>query len=116
MTNTEEFKELVALDVRKGLTNEQIVLLSGNYRLWLDELNVMLRDVEIQLSAQKGRITEKKIELGPTWNKNDWYSFKSTEEKWRITALRFKASVEERIRFVKTLRAEENSKTTAASV
>jgi hypothetical protein len=102
---TEQFKSLVAKDVRKE-SDELVEVLSSDYRLWLDELNVLLRDVEIQLTAQKGRISEKKVQLGPEWNNNDWYSFKASEDKWKVTALRFKASVEERIRFVKTLRAK----------
>jgi hypothetical protein len=103
----EQFKSLVAKDVRKE-SDEFVEILSTDFRLWLDELNVLLRDVEIQLAAQKGRISEKKVQLGPEWNNNDWYRFKATEDKWKVTALRFKASVEERIRFVKTLRAKKN--------
>lgn len=106
--NNINFKELVAIDVRKGSTNETLQFLMDDFRLWLDELNILLRDVEIQLSAQRSRISDKKVELGPQWNNNDWYSFKATEDKWRITALRFKASVEEKIRYVKTLRAKKN--------
>lgn len=105
--STEKFKTLVAKDVRKE-TNEFVETLSQDYRMWLDELNVLLRDVEIQLAAQRSRFSEKKAELGPQWNNNAWYSFRAEEDKWRITALRFKASVEERIRFVKTLRAKSN--------
>lgn len=103
----EEFKNLVAKDVRRESDN-YIDILSQDFRMWLDELNVLLRDVEIQLSAQKGRISEKRVQLGPEWNNNEWYRFKATEDKWKVTALRFKASVEERIRFVKTLRAKQN--------
>lgn len=102
---SEQFKALVAKDVRKE-SDDFVEILSTDYRLWLDELNVLLRDVEIQLAAQKGRISEKKVQLGPEWNNNEWYSFKANEDKWRVTALRFKASVEERIRFVKTIRAK----------
>ncbi len=103
----EDFKGLVAKDVRTD-SDDLVQDLSSDFRLWLDELNVLLRDVEIQLTAQRGRISEKKVELGPQWNNNDWYKFKATEDKWKVTALRFKASVEERIRFVKTLRAKKN--------
>jgi len=105
--SNDQFKSLVAKDVRKESDN-YVEILSTDFRLWLDELNVLLRDVEIQLSAQKSRISEKKYQLGPDRNNNEWYSFKATEDKWKVTALRFKASVEERIRFVKTLRAKKN--------
>jgi len=102
--SAENFKELVAKDVRKEATNEELDILTSDFRSWLDELNILLRDVEIQLSAQRSRISDKRVEIGPQLNNNEWYSFRATEDKWRITALRFKASVEEKIRFVKTLR------------
>jgi len=110
--SADSFKELVAKDVRKESTEEEMSILTSDFRTWLDELNVLLRDVEIQLSAQKSRISDKRVEIGPQTNNNEWYSFKAVEDKWRITALRFKASVEEKIRSVKTLRAKQNSNQT----
>lgn len=103
----EEFKSLVIKDVRKE-SDDLLEVLSSDFRSWLDELNILLRDVEIQLAAQKSKLSDKKVQLGPEWNNNEWYTFKASEDKWKVTALRFKASVEERIRFVKTLRAKQN--------
>lgn len=107
--SADSFKDLVAKDVRKESTEEELFVLMSDFRSWLDELNILLRDVEIQLSAQKSRISDKRVEVGPQTNNNEWYSFKAVEDKWRITALRFKASVEEKIRSVKTLRAKQNN-------
>ena len=109
MTDTitpEQFTEMVIKDVRKEADASVLEHLSSNYRLWLDELNVLLRDVEIQLSAQKARVSEKKGQPGFNRNSADWHSFKSEQDQWRIRTLRFKASIEARIRSVKTLRAE----------
>lgn len=109
---SEHFKELVDRDVRKGVTEEEIDELKRDPRQWLDELNILLRDVEIQIAAQKARISAKRCEMSANpegWNATGWYEYKASEDGWKVKALRFRASIEERIRFVKTYRSKLNA-------
>ncbi len=118
MTTTitqEEFKALVANDVRKETTPEQQAQLCSDYDSWLNELNIMLNDVQIQLSHWKARNREKKAELQPNWNAETWTTFRLEQDRWRTNALRFKASVEATIREVKALKKKYNESLLKAS-
>lgn len=102
------FKDLVARDVRGECSAEEREQLEANFREWLDELNVLARDVEIQLAAQRARMTEQQAKMLSVGSPVEWLTYKAEEEQWTVGALRFKASVERRIREVKTLRALQN--------
>lgn len=103
------FNNLVAKDVRGECTAGERAVLESNIREWLDELNILARDVEIQLAAQKARMTAKQAELLEVGSAIEWLEYKAEEENWTVKSLRFKASVERSIREVKTLRAQTNN-------
>lgn len=107
-TITYTFEDLVAKDVRAECTDDELSILESDIRSWLNILNSLKRDVEIQLGAQKARMTQRQAECQASGNKVEWLTYKATEQKWRISAVRFMASVEERILYVKKLRAESN--------
>src|SRR5690242_7633935 len=103
---TPDFEDLVALDVRGECTNEELDVLKSDLRRWLAELNSLKRDVEIQMTAQKARITQRKIEFKEKTESIEWLRYKSEEEQWKVGSLRFMASVEQRILYVKSLRSK----------
>lgn len=103
---TEEFMELVASDVRGDSSEDSLRLLKSNTRDWLSVLNKLKRDVEVQLVAQKARMTAKQVECIEGGTKLEWLKYKATEEKWRVGAIRFMVSVEERMHFVRALAHE----------
>jgi len=100
------FEELVAREVKKEASDAQIAILSEDYRRWLGELNKLKRDVEIQLAAQRARISGRKTENMP---RQEWLQFKAAEEQWKLGALRFMASIEEKMIYVKRLKADANA-------
>jgi hypothetical protein len=103
---TEKFKELVASDVRGESSEEELETLKNDTRAWLTELNKLKRDVEVQLVAQKARMTHKQIEFLETGTKLEWLKYREVEDKWKVGAVRFMVSVEDRMMFVKALRSE----------
>jgi hypothetical protein len=102
---TDIFEDLVALDVRGECTDEELEILKGDLRRWLAELNSLKRDVEIQMSAQRARITQRQIEFKQKNEQIEWLRYKGEEEQWRVGSLRFMASVENRILYAKSLRS-----------
>lgn len=107
MSNT--FEDLVAKDVRGECTEAELDILKGDIRGWLAELNSLKRDVELQLGAQKARITKTYADMLETATKQEWLNYKAGQEQWKVTAGRFMASVEARILYVKSLRAAAGS-------
>lgn len=112
---SDEFADLVAKDVRNECSNHELEILADDLNGWLTELKSLKRDVEIQLSAQKARMYERQAEMlrdeRPT---SEWLSYKATEEKWKVGAMRFTACVEQRIAHVNSLKAQQNLKTMVA--
>lgn len=113
---SEEFEALVAKDVRHGCTPDETRILESDLRGWLNELNSLKRDVEVQLAALKARMSQRQAEIlrDPELTKADWLEYKEGEERWRVGAIRFMVSVEERILYVKALRASLNQKVMVA--
>lgn len=113
----EEFVAIVANDVRKlPCTPEELSALEQDIRGWLSALNKLKRDVEVQLAAQKARMTQTQAEMlnDPTKSRADWLEYKSGQDRWRVGAIRFMVSVEERMAYAKNLRASRNEKVMTA--
>lgn len=112
---SEEFTALVAKDVRHECTPEEITILESDIRGWLKELNSLKRDVEVQLAAQKARMTQTQAEmLSDGGSRADWLDYRAKEDRWRVGAIRFMVSVEERIAHAKNIRAARNQKVMTA--
>lgn len=100
------FDEIVSKDVRgEELSSEEYLCLTQDIRRWIDELNILLRNVEIQFNAHKAELTKSQIIMIQSDDKIGWLKIKGENEHWRVGANRFRASVEKRIHFAKTLRA-----------
>lgn len=107
MTGTGSFKDVVASEVHNNATPEQIAELRSQPRKWLAELNSLSRDMEIQLSSSAARRHEGRL----AWARDEiteaaYLAIEAEEARWKIKALRFKASIEDKIQEVKLLRSE----------
>lgn len=98
--NVINFEEAVAKDIRNEASNFEIDTLKTDKRRWLMELNSLKRDVELQLTAQKARIASKKLE---GLSKDQWLTFKAREATWKVSALRFCVTIEQKMLYVKGL-------------
>lgn len=97
------FEDIVAKDVRNEASNAEIEELKTDKKQWLAVLNSLKRDVELQINAQKVRVAQKKLEK-PT--KDEWLAFNAKEASWRLGALRFWVTVEDKMMYVKRLRSD----------
>lgn len=112
---SKSFEDLVAADVRNDVTPEEQEILKADVRRWLRVLNGLKRDVEIQMANQKTRNIQAQRDYNETKDTSAWLKFQQQEEYWRVGSLRFMASVEGRILYVKSLRAAEHSPPKAAT-
>lgn len=98
-----EFKDLVIKDVKESVTQHYLVRLKNNVVDWLIELNSFKRDVELQLTAQKARIIQTKIDdkLTPQERKNRL----DEQEDRRLKLIRLSVAIERKILDVKKLRS-----------
>lgn len=99
------FEELVAKDVRGECTTSQLATLHADLRRWLQVLNSLLRDVELQLTAQRARMNKNQADYLEAGDKIGWLRYKAEEEEWRIRSVRFMVSVEQKIMEVKGYKA-----------
>lgn len=106
---SEEFKAAVIRNVRQESNNEDIDLLGNDLQLWFRCLVGLKRDVEIQFVAQKSRLTQTKRDyLKGDISGTDLLDIQTKEEAWKVGAVRFAASIEDQILYVKDLLAEHN--------
>lgn len=115
MTVDEEFAELVQLDVKGDATSEQVDRLVDDLESWIDCLNSMLRDVDIQFTSHKASLAAKYNDISQRRSMSssqEWYDSLNDEWNesvaknldWKLKANRYKASIESRLRYAKSLR------------
>lgn len=106
-----EFVDLVARDVR-GLLNtaEQKELEKPeNIDRVYDALNILKKDVEVQLSNQKSRWAKKRNELnGSGDDGTEWIAYRAGEADWRARAIKFLTAVEAHLAVTKARRRSAN--------
>lgn len=100
------FEELVLKEVRSNVNTVEWDMLRSDYDEWLIVLNSLKRDVELQLTAQKARISQHSKEKN--LSKEEYNTFKSQEDQWRLKSLRFMISVEKKIMQVKKMRKDDS--------
>ena len=110
-STTDTFGSLVLQDVKEPhATNaDQLSVLHTDLRMWMDELKTLKDDVEVQLAAYKSKLTalRSKFESNPEFTYADFLDEKSSLESWRVGAIRFKVSVEKKMRYVTGLMRQE---------
>lgn len=115
MSSSEEFEELVQLDVKGDASAEQVNYLCENLESWIDCLNSMLRDVDIQFTSHKASLASKYNDLNQKrllsdsqdWHDgiiSQWSEAVAKNLDWKLKANRYKASIESRLRYAKSLR------------
>lgn len=101
----DSFKLIVIADIKGQITEDQKLQLLSNLSLWNYHLQVLRRDMELQLSCQKSKIkmqtsnsnSASEEELAQIKN------FINEQHKWRMSALKFLSNIERRSLYVKML-------------
>lgn len=99
------FEDLVIKDVKSPAKQDELDVLLDDIDGWLIELNSFKRDIELQITAQKGRIRQFKNDA--RLSKKELNSELAREEERRLKLIRLTVSIERKIHDVKKIRAEE---------
>jgi uncharacterized protein (UPF0216 family) len=102
------FKSLVIKDIKGILLEDEFNVLSSNLELWNYNLQVLRRDMELQLSCQKTKVKLQKAN-SHSMNEEELESLKTfvdEQDKWRMSALKFLSNIERRSLYVKLLISE----------
>lgn len=101
----DSFKLIVIADIKGQITEDQKLQLLSNLPLWNYNLQVLRRDIELQLSCQKSKI---KMQTANSENASEQEivqikNFINEQHKWRMSALKFLSNIERRSLYVKML-------------
>lgn len=97
--------DVVVADIKgMKLENHEIDDLYDNPDIWYDTLVELKREVELQLVDKRRELHQKSIEFSGSVEKFEAYQ--DEYNVWRVKVLRFLASIESKLRFVKRVRKE----------
>jgi hypothetical protein len=102
------FKSIVINDIKGSITEDDKSILMNNLHLWNYNLQVLRRDIELQLSCQKSKVklqTHMLADATPI-EADDIKKFLDEQEKWRMGALKFLSNIEKKSLYVKLLLSE----------
>lgn len=110
----EEFQEIVLRDVKnKQDSSDDRIILQKNLDLWLYSLQVLRRDIELQLSQHKTNLQIKLRDLRAGGAEELTLSDTAlNEQRWRNNAMKFLTAVERKTLYVKMLLVEEDNEDT----
>lgn len=101
----DSFKQLVISDIKGLLSDEDKTILKNNLALWHYNLQVLRRDMELQLSCQKAKtkLQINSIDSATQLELDDINNFVNEQNKWRMSALKFLSNIERKTLYVKLL-------------
>jgi hypothetical protein len=104
----DSFKNIVIADIKFSITEDQKAILLNNLTLWNYNLQILRRDIELQLACQKAKTKMQKqaLKTATALELDDINAFIAEQEKWRMSALKFLSNIERRSLYVKMLMAE----------
>lgn len=102
------FKTIVISDIKGSISEDDKSILMNNLHLWNYNLQILRRDIELQLSCQKSKV-KLQTNMLPTSTEieaEEIKKFLDDQEKWRMSALKFLSNIERKSLYVKLLIAE----------
>jgi hypothetical protein len=101
----DSFKQLVIADIKGSISEDEKIYLLNNLTLWNYNLQVLRRDMELQLSCQKSKIKMQTADFNDMSDdeKNQTKLFINDQHKWRMSALKFLSNIERKALYVKML-------------
>jgi hypothetical protein len=104
-----DFQAIVLKDVKNKFDNEDgRKILVRNLDLWLYSLQILRREIELQLSQHKTNLQIRLADLRKSGAlSTDLEEAKLNEQRWRNNAMKFLTAIERKTLYVKLLLAEE---------
>lgn len=94
-----DFGELAKSSVRSDCKDEVFITLATDLVEWRRHLLELKRDVEIQFTYRRSAARENQTKLRAQYPDErdfmgEWLKYRMTQDKWKVTANRFLASIE----------------------
>jgi dTDP-glucose pyrophosphorylase len=102
-----KFQSIVAQDVKSPESTQEVKdYLHSHLDLWLYSLQLLRREIELQLSCQKTKIEMHKNNLKNNtsdYSESQIVDYINKQNNWRMTAVKFLSNIERRTLYVKML-------------
>jgi hypothetical protein len=102
-----KFQKVVALDIKSSETSDEVrTYLHSHLELWHYSLQLVRREIELQLSCQKSKVEMHKNNLrknSSQYSESQVLDYVNKQNNWRMTAVKFLSNIERRTLYVKLL-------------
>lgn len=102
-----KFQEVVASDIKSPETSDEVKsYLHSHLELWHYSLQLIRREIELQLSCQKTKVEMHKNNLrknNSQYSESQVLDYVNKQNNWRMTAVKFLSNIERRTLYVKLL-------------
>lgn len=102
-----KFQEVVANDIKSPETSDEVkAYLHSHLELWHYSLQLVRREIELQLSCQKTKVEMHKNNLrknNSQYSESQVLDYVNKQSNWRMTAVKFLSNIERRTLYVKLL-------------
>lgn len=102
-----KFQDIVVKDIKSPESSEQIRdYLHSHIDLWYYNLQLLRREIELQLSCQKIKVDMHKANLRNNvsqYSECEISDYINKQHNWRMTAVKFLSNIERRTLYVKLL-------------
>lgn len=102
-----KFQKVVAFDIKSVETSDEVrTYLHSHLELWHYSLQLVRREIELQLSCQKSKVEMHKNNLrknSSQYSESQVLDYVNKQNNWRMTAVKFLSNIERRTLYVKLL-------------
>jgi hypothetical protein len=102
-----KFQEVVASDIKSPETSDEVKnYLHSHLELWHYSLQLVRREIELQLSCQKTKVEMHKNNLrknNSQYSESQVLDYVNKQNNWRMTAVKFLSNIERKTLYVKLL-------------
>lgn len=102
-----KFQEVVASDIKSSETSDEVkTYLHSHLELWHYSLQLVRREIELQLSCQKAKVEMHKNNLkknNSQYSEFEVLDYVNKQNNWRMTAVKFLSNIERKTLYVKLL-------------
>jgi hypothetical protein len=100
------FKDIVILDIKSESSDEIVQYLHDHLDLWSYVLQILRKDIELQLSCQNAKVKMHKNNMNLkdfNFTKEQTLDYINKQHNWRMTAVKFLSNIERKTLYVKML-------------
>jgi hypothetical protein len=100
------FRELVISDIKSEVSQEVIDYLHDHLDLWHYSLQLLRKEIELQLSCQNTKVQMHKNNVklnNSNYSEEDFILYSNKQHNWRMTAVKFLSNIERKTLYVKIL-------------